>query len=98
MLLVLVLYKISFPKQNTNICIYIRVRLSYTTGALAEQVILLPIRDNYVHAWLYILSGIRVALSYLFRVVFCRTLFSFRPFPLHCLCFDIQILVAPLTI
>jgi hypothetical protein len=30
--------------------------------------------------------------------VFCRSLFSFRPFPLHCLCFDIQILVAPLTI
>ena len=45
-----------------------------------------------------VFSGVRVARSLVFCVVFCRSLFVLLPFfiwPLRCLSFDLRILITP---
>ena len=59
---------------------------------LEQELIILP-KHVRLHS---VFSGVRVARSLVFCVVFCRSLFNFFLWTLCCLSFDLRILITPL--
>jgi hypothetical protein len=50
----------------------------------------------YTSLWIQVFSDVHVAQSFVFCVVFCRSLFVLFSWPLHCLSFDIRLLITHL--